>query len=235
VRSAPPSARVRWKRAILPLVWIRHGRIRFGLISRSAQSTLGDPMEARPQRLAITPEIGHSLPSPSAQGPEVSLAEDAARGAPTVEDGDVTRWQRVVVWTGAVILGVAVAALGAYFTVIGLDKADKLGSAVGAVVGLAGLGVTGYGIALTVRSSRRDRATSQVVASSTIRGGVTQVRGVTGGVRIGPKPMAAPRPILSAPSTSPPAESGGQSVMGSHLGGPVRQVDDVDGDVDVDR
>lgn len=42
-------------------------------------------------------------------------------------------------WTGRVAFGVIVAGLVTYLAVVGLDKADKLGSAIGVVVALVAL------------------------------------------------------------------------------------------------
>jgi hypothetical protein len=131
-----------------------------------------------------------------------------------------------------------------YFAIAGLDNADKLASAVGAVVGLVGLGVSVYGLA----STRRTSATSppagsspgQSVDDSTVGGGVAQVKGVSGSVRIGAAPPStgAAAPSGRTPrSATPPAAPGGsgQSVTGSQVHGSVNQVDGVGGDVEIDR
>lgn len=47
------------------------------------------------------------------------------------------RW----IWAGRVGFGVVVAALAAYLAAVGLDKADKLASGIGAVLALLALGV----------------------------------------------------------------------------------------------
>ncbi|GGP05917.1 hypothetical protein GCM10012278_27220 [Nonomuraea glycinis] len=73
----------------------------------------------------------------------------------------------------------------------------------------------------------------QSVSDSTVRGGVTQVKGVTGNLRIGvpsaptPTPEAAPaQPSPTTPTPAPLVEpQGGQSATGSQVGGEVRQVD----------
>jgi len=116
-----------------------------------------------------------------------------------------------------------------------LDEADKWGSVIGASVALLGLPMTGYGIVLARRQGG-DHAGGQSVADSVTGGGVTQVRGVRGNVRIGSAGPAAPpegpEPATGSGSTGGP---GTQSVSGSWTAGPVRQVDDVGGDVDIDR
>jgi hypothetical protein len=60
--------------------------------------------------------------------------------------------ERALVWVGGTIAVAAATALGTYFTVVGLDKADKLASVVGAFVGFAGLVLSTYGLV----SMRRD-------------------------------------------------------------------------------
>ncbi|WP_242625398.1 hypothetical protein [Krasilnikovia cinnamomea] len=134
--------------------------------------------------------------------------------------------------------GVLVAGLGAFLVVEGLDKADKWASVFGLFVGLAGLGLA---VAGTVGGRRH--AGGQSVTDSTIGGGVAQVRGVRSNVRIGPgtapPAAAAAAASPSAPSASASSPSGGdgdgQSVTRSSTAGPVRQVDDVGGDVELDR
>ncbi|GIF62223.1 hypothetical protein Ais01nite_02580 [Asanoa ishikariensis] len=133
--------------------------------------------------------------------------------------------------------GLLVAGLGAFLAVQSLDKADKWASVLGLFVGLAGLVLTAVGAI-----GARRRAGGQSVTDAAIGGGVAQVRGVRGSVRIGPgaPPSAVPPPpAASSPSpapASPPGDGdGGQSLTRSSTAGPVRQVDDVSGDVEVDR
>jgi hypothetical protein len=151
----------------------------------------------------------------------------------------------------------AAAGLGAYFAVAGLDQASKVSSVAVMFIGLAGLVVAAYGIVRAHGDAQNPSAAGpaggQRVEGSTTAGGVTQVRGVKGDVRLGTPPprspsvergspagsSAAPGPLPSGalePAPAPaPGTGGGQSVAGSQVGGEVRQVDDVDGDVDVDR
>ncbi|MEU5881407.1 hypothetical protein [Spirillospora sp. NPDC047279] len=56
-------------------------------------------------------------------------------------------------WIGAVLGGAALVGLGVLFVVVGLDKADKIASSVGAFVGLAGLGASVYGLVAMRRAS----------------------------------------------------------------------------------
>ncbi|MDQ3405414.1 MAG: hypothetical protein M3548_18820 [Actinomycetota bacterium] len=135
-------------------------------------------------------------------------------------------------WMFALAGGLALVGAGVVvFVVVGLDRADKLASVTGVFVGLAGLAVAVYGVMLARRGSA---AAGQVVGSSTVGGGVTQVRGVKGAVRIGPVTPSAPS-APNLPSSAPSASPGDQSVTGTRTSGPVRQVDDVGGDVDINR
>ncbi|MGH3815324.1 MAG: hypothetical protein ACRDUV_23225, partial [Pseudonocardiaceae bacterium] len=66
---------------------------------------------------------------------------------------DVGVWRRGwVVW---VAVGVVVLAIGGVMLWIGLDDADKVGSVVGALCGVVGLGLSGYGL-VQARSGRSD-------------------------------------------------------------------------------
>ncbi|MBF8194595.1 hypothetical protein ITP53_54875 [Nonomuraea sp. K274] len=49
----------------------------------------------------------------------------------------------------------AVAGLGVYFASVGLDNADKLGSVIGALVAVAGLSLTVYGLVAASGGGRR--------------------------------------------------------------------------------
>ena len=60
--------------------------------------------------------------------------------------------QRLIVWVGGVTAALALVALGAYFTVDGLDKASKLAEVIGVFAALVGGGVSGFGLAQTRRS-----------------------------------------------------------------------------------
>jgi hypothetical protein len=53
---------------------------------------------------------------------------------------------RALAWIGAGVLLLAALGLIVYFAVVGLGQADKLGSAIGAIVAVAGLGVTIIGL-----------------------------------------------------------------------------------------
>jgi hypothetical protein len=167
--------------------------------------------------------------------------------AAAVHYGVMTERDRMRRWVVAVVGGVPVAGLGVFLAVHSLDKADKWASVFGLFVGLGGLGVAVAGVV-----SARRHTGGQSVTDSTIGGGVAQVGGIRGNVRIGPgtapgtprvsppPPSPSPPPPSPVPSAaaSPRANTGdgdGQSVTRSSTAGPVRQVDDVGGDVELDR
>jgi hypothetical protein len=162
--------------------------------------------------------------------------------------------ERVLAWAGGGIAVAVAAGLGVYFAVAGLGKAGQLASVASMFIGLAGLVASVYGVVQARREgsgSSLAAAEDQSVAGSTVEGGITQVRGVTGSVRIGNAPWlsaagaAAAPPVrsptsglaLSVPKPVPeaPGGGGGQSVTDSQVGGGVTQVDGAGGDVDIDR
>lgn len=61
-----------------------------------------------------------------------------------------SRWVRRV---GVLVGGLLLAGVGAVFGVVGLDKADKISSAAGFFVGVAGLAVSAYGVILARRAA----------------------------------------------------------------------------------
>lgn len=54
--------------------------------------------------------------------------------------------RRVLVWVGAGLVMAALAGLGVYFAVVGLDKADKWASVIGVFVAISGLVVAIAGL-----------------------------------------------------------------------------------------
>ncbi|MEW1839212.1 hypothetical protein AB0392_14760 [Nonomuraea angiospora] len=72
---------------------------------------------------------------------------------------------RAPIWGGAGVAVVALAGLGTYFALVGLDKADKLASVIGVFVAVAGLGVAVYGLIAGRRGNgRRARPDGAVVS-----------------------------------------------------------------------
>jgi hypothetical protein len=101
------------------------------------------------------------------------------------------------IWIGGVIALVSTTALVAYLVSVGLDKADKIGSA-------AGLVVAGAGFVLAVLSYRAERGSRpspnladppagvhNEIAGSHVAGNVVQARDITQPVTLGP-PVAPP-------------------------------------------
>lgn len=78
------------------------------------------------------------------------------------------RW----VWISLMAAGGLVGALGVVFVVLGLDRADQLASVVGVFVGLAGLGVSVYGVVLARRTGSPDPPSS-AAAPAPAAGGET--------------------------------------------------------------
>lgn len=104
----------------------------------------------------------------------------------------------VLTWVGACAIGVTLAGLGGCFVVIGLDEADRLASVVGSLVGVVGLGLSGYGLLLTRRAPggpsgeagstpRPDGGgVTNTISGGTVHGPVFQGRDVTGPITLGP-------------------------------------------------
>jgi membrane protein implicated in regulation of membrane protease activity len=155
---------------------------------------------------------------------------------------------RVLAWVGGTLVIMAVAGIAAYLGVAGLSSASELAGIVSGFVGLAGLGVAVYGVVQAhndaMASDSRGRSGEQSVTNTTARS-VTQVKGVTGKVRIGgssstvspASPASPPTRTSAGPPPMPPgtALASGQMVADSNIGGDVTQVDGVSGAVDIDR
>lgn len=141
-------------------------------------------------------------------------------------------------WAVVFPVGVVGAGLGVFLVVQNLDRADKFASVFGMFVALAGVGLSAYQLI-----SARRAAGGQSVTDSDVGGEVTQIHGVGGNVRFGPSAPAtgspsvpaAPRPSVAGPGADGVPAGDGQSVTRSWTGGPVRQVKDVGGEVDIDR
>jgi hypothetical protein len=124
---------------------------------------------------------------------------------------------------------VAAVGLVVYFVGVGLDKADKLASVVGAFIGLAGLGLAGYGTVLARRSTPQPEADPQLTpdqepasgtgsvhntfSGGTAYGPVIMGRDITGSISSGPTPAPSQPPPPPSPSPSP-EESAGPSLEG---------------------
>lgn len=62
---------------------------------------------------------------------------------------------RVLIWAGAVVALPALAGLGVYFWHVGLDKADKLSSVIGAFIAVIGLAMSIFGLIHERRGDHR--------------------------------------------------------------------------------
>ena len=81
--------------------------------------------------------------------------------------------RRVGVFAGVLLAGAALVVLGVVFVAVGLNEASEISGVIGAVVGVAGLGLSAYGIVLA-RRPPQPGAGSQVV-SGTILGDNIQI------------------------------------------------------------
>lgn len=115
-----------------------------------------------------------------------------------------------------------------YFAAVGLDRADKLASVLGLLLGIASF-VMGW------LGHTREAAAAQSVQNTSVGGGITQVSGTQGSVRI--QRRGAPSRPPSGPQS--PAAAGTsesrQVVGGSSVGGHVEQVSDTGGDVHIEQ
>ncbi|MFE2912690.1 hypothetical protein ACFRKE_26350 [Kitasatospora indigofera] len=169
---------------------------------------------------------------------------------------------RMQAWAGGVVGGAAVVGLVVHLGAVGLDRADKWASVLGLFVAIAGLGLTLAGL-------RRGRAESagrareetpagggpsgqsgQSVDASGVGGGIAQVSGTRGSVRIVHRGPAAPAPEAPTPTPTPtaptpddpvgpvrgdgPAPDGPQRVRGTTTTGPLAQVRGTGGDVEIE-
>lgn len=162
----------------------------------------------------------------------------------TVHDGVMTRQGQRRGWI-AVGGALLVAGMIGFLAVQTLDDADKWASVLSAVVAVTGLVVSVVSMAGARQSPGGG---GQSVSGSTVGGGVRQIRGVGGSVRIGAAGTVPAGPVPGNPATTA-AETddtddggdgdagagGGQSVDRSQIGGSVDQIDQVRGDVEFDR
>ena len=112
---------------------------------------------------------------------------------------------RFLIWSGVAVAVAATAGLAALFAVAGLGRADEVASVVGAFIGLAGIGVSVYGL-VQARSDAGpgpadDDADRQAVSGSTVSGRTVQVSKSAGGVTVRPSPRAPVPPAATAAGT----------------------------------
>ncbi len=131
-------------------------------------------------------------------------------------------------WIGIGAGSAIAVGLVCYFAAVGLDKADKLASVLGLLLSIASFVMAWLGYT-------REAVAGQSVQNASVSGGLTQVSGTRGSVRI--QRRGAP----SSPSSPPPsptaagAPGSGQAVGGSSVGGHVEQVSDTGGDVHIEQ
>ncbi|MER5620205.1 hypothetical protein ABT061_04090 [Streptosporangium sp. NPDC002544] len=100
--------------------------------------------------------------------------------------------RRTLVWLGVTVALAALIALGWYFIAVGLDRADKLASVLGAFVGLVGLGLAVFGVVSARPEDAEPGPESGGVhneISGTVHGNAVQARDIEGGITFdAPKP-----------------------------------------------
>ncbi|MGW0469275.1 hypothetical protein ACWDX6_29075 [Streptomyces sp. NPDC003027] len=117
----------------------------------------------------------------------------------------MTQQQRVLAWAGAVVGALVAGGLLAFAVARDLDTADQVASVLGAIAGLAGLGVSVYAL---------KRSPPQSAAASVTVSGVRAVGiggSVTGSICTGDHNSTAPepsRPRARRAPQPPPAGSG---------------------------
>ena len=143
--------------------------------------------------------------------------------------------RRMVIRLALIVSGLALLAIATYLVRTDLDKADKLASVGGFLVGILGTAATLYGLLGT--HSKESARSAQKVSSSQVGGNVDQLRGIAGSVQIGPASERAEVQTVGPQIASPILTTADeiQEVMDSAVGGDIRQVEDVGGDVDIDK
>jgi hypothetical protein len=89
------------------------------------------------------------------------------------------------IWCGAIAAFAACAGLIGYFAAVGLDRADKLASVIGAFVGLAGLGLALHA-ALSAPAKTSTDVQNEI--SGTVHGNTIQARDIKGGITLNDPP-----------------------------------------------
>ncbi|MDX6396301.1 MAG: hypothetical protein QOJ73_7364 [Streptosporangiaceae bacterium] len=140
----------------------------------------------------------------------------------------MTGVMRVLAWGSAIAGGVSLLGLGSAFVVADLETADKLGSVVGALCALVGLGLSVYGVILGRRTPAA-RSGRQRVDRIDAGRGVDVVDGVAGDVF----PRDARTPPAPRREAAGPVVHGEQSVTNVRAKDGVRVVRGVGGDVNL--
>lgn len=137
---------------------------------------------------------------------------------------------RTQAWVGSASFVVTAAVMAVYLATVPLEKAAMWATVLGPFLALASLAATVIGILRERRAPSR-----QSVRSSAVGGGITQVSGTGGNVRITRRAVPPPGPVSPAtPSGTVAPEADGQSVRDTSTTGPVDQVQNTGGDVDIE-
>jgi hypothetical protein len=145
----------------------------------------------------------------------------------------MTSWKRTLSWVSATLVGVVLVGSGVYLAVTDLDRADKLASVAGAVIGVTGLGLSLYGTVLARRARRASISSGgQTLTRVDARGGIDIVHTAAGSVRLGVAQQPPSGSVGKAAVPGAHAASGEQSVQDVRSGGHIRIIRDVGGDVD---
>ncbi|WP_170176312.1 tetratricopeptide repeat protein [Lentzea flaviverrucosa] len=109
-------------------------------------------------------------------------------------------------WVVVVLAGVAVLTVGGVMLAVGLDTADKVGSVVGAVCGMVGLGISTYGLRVARSGGRQGAPETQAsatnsVSRSRVTGGVTQVDSVDGDLVTGGTNISRANAVVAGPGS----------------------------------
>lgn len=140
----------------------------------------------------------------------------------------MTGVKRALAWVTTIAGGVTLLGVGSAFVVANLDTADKLGSVIGALCALLGLGVSVYGLFLARRTPAARPGPQRVDRIDAGRD-VHMVDGVSGDVSSGTsRRSSAPRGDRLGQ-----VASGEQSVTNVRAKGGVRIVRGVGGDVNL--
>lgn len=139
---------------------------------------------------------------------------------------------RTQAWVGGASFVATAVVMAVYLATVTLEKAAMWAGVLGLFVGLASLAATVTGIL-----RERSAPSRQSVHGSAVGGGITQVSGAGGSVRITRRGPAVPPPGSVSPTTpsgTVAPEADGQSVRDTSTAGPVDQVQNTGGDVDIE-
>jgi len=135
-----------------------------------------------------------------------------------------------VMWGGRIIAVLVFAGTAFYLASVGLDKADKVASALGLLVAVGAL-IAPY-LLPPPEGDHSESSRMQRVTNTVVSGHLTQARNVKDvrvhGARPGSPAQASPPGAGSAPEIR-----NGQYVNGVWVGGNLTQIDGVDGDITI--